>query len=65
MWNKLEEIPILKIGGIHIKKQNKGKFTDYCDGKVTEECIRQGKNSSNPVIRKRAIFADNARHWKK
>ena len=64
MWNRLEEIPILKIGGIHIKKQNRGKFTDYCGGKVTEECIRQGKNSSNPVIRKRATFADNAKHWK-
>ena len=65
MWNKLEEIPILKRGGIHIKKKNRGKFTDYCGGKVTEECIQQGKNSSNPTIRKRATFADNARHWKK
>jgi hypothetical protein len=42
-----------KSGGpIHIKKKNKGKFTDYCGGKVTEECIRKGKNSSNPTTRK-------------
>lgn len=50
-------------GGIHIKKKNRGKFTEYCEGKVTEECIRRGKNSSNPTTRKRAIFAANARHW--
>lgn len=28
MWNKLEEIPILKKGGIHIKKKNRGSFTE-------------------------------------
>ena len=50
-------------GGIHIKKKNRGKFTEYCGGKVTEECIRRGKNSSNPTTRKRATFAANARHW--
>ena len=54
-----------KSGGtIHIKKKNRGKFTDYCGGKVTEECIRKGKNSSNPTTRKRANFAANARKWK-
>lgn len=52
-----------KSGGtIKIKKKNKGKFTDYCGGKVTEECIRKGKNSSNPTTRKRANFAWVARH---
>lgn len=50
-------------GGIHIKKKNRGKFTEYCGGKVTEACIRRGKNSSNPTTRKRATFAANARHW--
>lgn len=50
-------------GGIHIKKKNRGKFTEYCGGKVTEECIRRGKNSSNPTTRKRATFAANARNW--
>lgn len=50
--------------GIHIKKENRGKFTDYCGGKVTSECIAKGKRSSNPAIRKRATFAANARKWK-
>lgn len=51
-------------GNIHIKKKNRGKFTDYCGGKVTEECIQRGKHSSNPTTRKRANFAANARTWK-
>lgn len=50
---------------IHIKKANRGKFTDYCGGKVTSECIRRGKNSPDPKIRKRATFAANARKWNK
>ena len=49
---------------IHIKKENRGKFSDYCGGKVTEECIQRGKNSPNPTIRKRATFAKNVRAWK-
>lgn len=53
-----------KGGGIHIKKKNRGKFTDYCGGKVTSECIARGKRSSSPTIRKRATFAANARKWK-
>lgn len=58
-------IEIFKKGNkIHIKKKNRGKFTEYCGGKVTEECIRRGKNSPNPTIRKRATFADNVRHFK-
>ena len=62
---KMNTLEFLKKGsGIHIKKKNRGKFTDYCGGKVTDECIQRGKNSSNPAIRKRATFADNARHFK-
>ena len=58
-------LDFLKNGsGIHIKEKNKGKFTSYCGGKVTDECIQKGKNSSNPAIRKRATFAANARKWK-
>ena len=49
--------------GIKIKKANRGKFTDYCNGKVTNECIQRGKNSSDPKIRNRATFAANARKW--
>ena len=51
-------------GGIHIKKENRGKFTDYCGGKVTSECIARGKRSSSPTIRKRATFAQNVRKFK-
>lgn len=50
--------------GIHIKKANKGKFTDYCGGKVTSECIARGKHSASAAVRKRATFAANARKWK-
>lgn len=50
---------------IHIKKANRGKFTDYCGGKVTSECIARGKKSSDPKIRKRATFAQNSRKWNK
>lgn len=58
-------IDLFKKGNkIHIKKANRGKFTEYCGGKVTQECISRGKNSSNPKIRKRATFAANARKWK-
>ena len=60
------EINEFKSGGkIHIKKKNRGKFTEYCGGKVTSECIARGKASSNPTIRKRATFAANARRWHK
>lgn len=50
--------------GIHIKKSHQGRFTDYCGGKVTNECISRGKASSNPAVRKQATFAANARTWK-
>ena len=49
--------------GIHIKEKNKGKFnaTKARTGKSTEELT----HSSNPVTRKRAIFAQNAAKWNK
>ena len=59
-----EDVLILKKGGIHIKKKNRGKFTEYCGGKVTEECIARGKRSKNPLTRKRANFASVVRKWK-
>lgn len=52
-----------KGGEMHIKPENRGKFTKYCGGKVTSECIARGKRSSNPAVRKRATFAANARKW--
>ena len=51
-------------GKIHIKPKNRGKFTKYCGGKVTSECIAKGKRSSDPAIRKRATFAQNVRKFK-
>ena len=58
-------VPYLKKGsGIHIKKKNRGKFTEYCGGEVTDECIQKAKKSKNPKLRKRATFAANARKWK-
>lgn len=58
-------IEFLKNGsGIRIKKKNLGKFTQYCKGKVTAECIARGKRSKNPLTRKRATFAANSRAWK-
>ena len=58
-------VNFLKSGAkIHIKEKNKGSFTKYCGGEVTNECIQRGKNSTDPAIRKKAVFADNARHFK-
>lgn len=54
-----------KSGGrIHIKPENRGKFTEYCGGKVTDECIQRAKRSGNKKLIKRAVFAENARKWK-
>lgn len=55
--------PIVKYGGIHIKKANIGKFTatKKATGKSTEELT----HSSNPVTKKRAVFAQNAKKWNK
>lgn len=58
------ELEIFKSGGkIHIKKKNRGSFTRWCGGNVTEECIARGKRSKNPAIRKKAVFAANSRRW--
>jgi len=50
-----------KKKGIHIKKKNKGKFNALKKrtGKSTEELT----HSKNPLTRKRAIFAQNAKKW--
>lgn len=56
-------IELLKKGGsIHIKKENRGKFTETKKrtGKTAEELV----HSKNPLTRKRAQFAINARKWK-
>lgn len=51
-----------KRNPIYIKKSHRGKFTEYCGGKVTQECIDKGKKSRDPKIRKRANFAWVAKH---
>ena len=47
---------------IYIKPENRGKFTQTKKrtGKTTEELT----HSKNPLTRKRAIFAQNAKKWK-
>ena len=52
-------------GSIHIKPENRGKFTEYCGGKVTDECIQRAKRSGNKKLIKRAVFAQNSRSWSK
>ncbi len=48
---------------IHIKKANRGKFN--ATKKRTGKTTAQLKKSKNPVTRKRAVFAANAKKWKK
>ena len=42
------------LGKINIKPENKWLFTEYCGGKVTNECIAQGKKSKDHAIRKKS-----------
>lgn len=53
--------PLKAKDGIHIKPENKGKFnaTKKATGKTTEQLT----HSSNPVTKKRAVFAKNAAKW--
>ena len=52
---------LLEKAGIHIDPENKGKFTATKErtGKSTEELT----HSKNPLTRKRAVFAQNAKKW--
>ena len=64
MTNMFAGIPatmFAKGGSIHINPKNKGKFnaTKKRTGKTTEQLT----HSKNPLTRKRAIFAQNARKW--
>lgn len=53
--------------GIHIKPENKGKFTQYCKDKghksVSDECISEGLASKVVHVRQMANFANNAKKW--
>lgn len=61
----IPEYPIQKYkdGGIHIKKENRGKLT--ATSKRTGKSFSELKHSKNPLTRKRATFALNARKWNK
>lgn len=57
-----------KYGGIHIKPENKGKFTAYANahGKSVQGMASQvlaNKEDYSPTIVKRANFAHNASKW--
>ena len=56
-------LELTEESGIHIKKENEGKFTETKKktGKSTEELT----HSKNPLTRKRAVFAQNAKRWAK
>jgi len=59
----LSKVGYSKEGGkIHIKEENKGKFTEYKKrtGKTTEEAL----HSKDPKVRKMANFAKNAKKFK-
>jgi hypothetical protein len=46
---------------IHIKKKNRGKFN--ATKKKTHKSTEELTHSKNPLTRKRAIFAQNAKKW--
>lgn len=54
--------------GIHIKPQNKGKFTAYANSKG--ESVQQAASAvlanpnASPTLKKRANFAHDAAEWK-
>lgn len=62
LYNRSNSRKTYRTGGtIHIKPENRGKFNALKKrtGKTTEELT----HSKNPLTRKRAIFAQNARKW--
>ena len=54
---------------IHIKPENKGKLRaethTKAGAKVSEKAIVKAEHSKSPAERKRAVFAENAKHWNK
>lgn len=53
---------------IKIKPSHKGELHRDLGVKqgqpIPEEKLQEAKNSANPAERKRATFAENAKHWK-
>lgn len=54
--------------GIHIKPSHKGMLhrdLGVKQGKpIPEAKLKKAEHSSNPAVKKRAVFAENAKHWK-
>ena len=50
-------IQLMKKGsGIHIKKANRGKFTEYCGGKVTNECMNLAEGFIQPPLQEEVLL---------
>lgn len=63
------DIPVLRKGGIHIKKKNRGKFTESAKraGMGVQEYARHvlaNKDKYSSTLVKRANFARNAKKFK-
>lgn len=56
-------------GGIHIKPSHKGllhKDLGVKSGsKIPEAKLKKAEHSKDPAVKKRAVFAENAKHWNK
>lgn len=56
-----------KSDPIKINPANKGKLREETHtkpgAKVSEKSIQKAENSKSPAERKRATFAENAKHW--
>lgn len=54
-------------GGIHIKPSHKGLLhKDLGVGeskKIPAKKLEKAEKSKSPAVRKRAVFAENAKHW--
>jgi len=61
------------MGKIRIKSSHRGRFTKWCKKHgykgVTNECVAKAiamaKRLRNKALKKQAIFAQNARKWRK
>lgn len=67
--SEVTEYPVMQTGGIHIKKENRGKFTEAAKraGKSVQAYAAQilaNKGNYSPTMVKRANFARNASKFK-
>ena len=68
MRGKIDANAYKNGGGIHIKKSHEGllhKDLGVAKGKkIPAKKLAKAEKSSDPAVRKRAVFAENAKHWK-